>query len=76
MHTGVQRPILVGAIKLIVLLSLGATAFAQIPLPQQTPVSAASPVVPERPSQIPEPASQDTTRPLYGLQGIVVETLD
>src|SRR5882724_8905 len=75
MHSGVTRPILVGAIKLIVLLSLATTAFAQIPLPQQTPISAASPA-PQRPSQIPEPTSQDTTRPLYGLQGILVETLD
>src|SRR5258707_7428719 len=75
MHSGVTRPILVGAIKLIVLLSLATTAFAQIPLPQQTPVSAATPAL-QRPSQIPEPTSQDTTRPLYGLQAILDATLD
>ena len=77
MRSRVKRPILVGAIKLIVLLSLTTTALAQIRVPEQTPVSSASPVVPQRPSHIPEPASQDTTtRPLYGLQGVLVETLD
>jgi len=77
MHSRVKRSIRVGAIRLIVLLSLTTTAFAQIPAPEQTPVNAASTVVLPRPSsQIPEATSQNATRPLYGLQGILVETLN
>ncbi len=76
MYSRAKRPILVGAIKLIILLSLATTMFAQVPQQEQTPVSRANPATLQPSSQIPQPVSQDEKKPLYGLQGILVETLD
>lgn len=53
----------------VILFALSTTAVGQEPLPLPLPSASASPS--------PSPAeASETTRPLYGLQGVVIETLD
>lgn len=52
----------------------GASVFSQEPVP--SPKAQASPYASPQPSPSPSPAASESARPLYGVQGVLIETLD
>ncbi len=77
-HSRTNRPILIGITKALILLLLPSVIFAQDPGREKTPISAPSLVPPphQTSSEKTQAASQEETKPLYGYQGVLVETLD
>src|SRR6266496_2927345 len=77
-HSRTNRPILIGITKALILHLLPSVIFAQDPGREKTPISAPSLVPPphQTSSEKTQAASQEETKPLYGYQGVLVETLD
>jgi D-alanyl-D-alanine carboxypeptidase/D-alanyl-D-alanine-endopeptidase (penicillin-binding protein 4) len=75
MQTRSTHIIIKKVLKAVILLSFSAVVLAQAPVQEKTP-SVGNPAVPARPSQTPQTLGEDETKTLYGLQGVLVETLD
>jgi D-alanyl-D-alanine carboxypeptidase/D-alanyl-D-alanine-endopeptidase (penicillin-binding protein 4) len=80
MDRRMNRSIVIRVTKALILLLLPSLLFAQNPVPEKTPVSVPAPSVLMQPSQTSleksQEAGQEETKPLYGYQGVLVETMD
>ena len=80
MYSRAKPPVLIGLIQAVFLLAFSSVTLAQAPVQENGSVREGSPLVLPQSSQTPSEKPQGITvgeaRPLYGLQGVLVETLD
>ena len=80
MHSRAKPSVLIGLIQAVLLLACFSTAIAQAPVQENGSVREGNPLVLpqslQTPPEKPQGITVGETRPLYGLQGVIVETLD